>query len=156
MKCANYMLQRRSIPNILFHLIAFLIILLFLHFAGHHFLSLLKQNLNNDNSFIDTCLKVINVILYLHHARVSHGADVSEFLLIVGNLLENSPHDFPGSGLGQPRCGLDEVRGSEGGDLLPDHRPQLGLYLGVEDAAFVQGDEAVESFPLKFKKIFLK
>ena len=92
---------------------------------------------------------MINIILYLHHARVSHCADVSEFLLIVGNLLENSPHDFPGSCLGQPGCRLDEVRGSEGGDLLPDHRPQFGLYLGVEGAAVIHGDEAVEGLPLK-------
>ena len=89
--------------------------------------------------------------MYLHHARVSHGAGVSEFLLIVGNLLENSPHDFPRSGLGQPRCRLDEVRGSEGGDLLSDHRPQFGLYLGVKGAAVIHGDEAVEGLPLKFK-----
>ena len=87
--------------------------------------------------------------MYLHHTWFFHCTDVSEFLLIVGNLLENSPHDFPGSGLGQPRCRLDEVRGSEGGDLLPDHRPQFGLYLGVEGAAVIHGDEAVEGLPLK-------
>ena len=92
---------------------------------------------------------MINITLYLHHAGVSHGADVSEILLIVGNLLENSPHDFPGSSLGQPGCGLNKVRGSEGGDLLPNHRLQLGLYLGVEGAAVIHGDEAVEGLPLK-------
>ena len=92
---------------------------------------------------------MINITLYLHHAGVSHGADVSEILLIVGNLLENSPHDLPGPSLGKPGRGLDEVRGGEGGDLLPDHRLQLGLYLGVEGAAVIHGDEAVEGLPLK-------
>ena len=67
------------------------------------------------------------MLSYLHHAGVCHGADVSKLLLVVGNLLEDSPHDLPGPGLGEPGRGLDEVRGGEGGDLLPDHGLQLGL-----------------------------
>ena len=51
----------------------------------------------------------------LDHGAVRHGGDVPQLPLVVGDLLENSPHDLARPGLGQTRGGLQ--RGGQATDL---------------------------------------
>ena len=86
---------------------------------------------------------------HLYNRRVSHGADVPQIPLIVGDLLEHPPHDLARPCLRQPRSRLDVVWGGEGGNLLSDHQLQLRLHLAAELTALIHGHKTVQSLALK-------
>ena len=62
----------------------------------------------------------------LDHARIGKRGNVSELIVLVrGNLAQDAAHDLAGTGLGQPRRPLNEIRRGDRADLFPDPVTQL-------------------------------